>query len=267
MSGGPNPADAYDQYLGPAIFAPLSAFVLEKAAVQPGERVLDLACGSGIVTLQLAPLVGETGKVVGVDLSAPMLAVAAAKEKPAGGPVEFREGNGTALIDLDNSSFDVVICQQGLQFFPDRDTGASEMRRVLTSNGRAIVACWKGLEHQTLFQQLVETQARQLDIPIEKAGMPFSFGDPDVLKTTLEDAGFETAEIVEHEIVAKFPEPGEFVRRMTAAAAAVMPQFTAIDLDQATASITHILAPVLAHYTKDDHVVITMKTNVAIATR
>ena len=267
MSGGPNPAEAYDQYLGPAIFVPLSAFVLERAAPQSGERVLDLACGSGIVTQQLPPLVGESGKVVGVDLAPPMIAVASAKDKPAGCAIEWRVGNGTELVELDNGSFDLVICQQGLQFFPDRGAGASEMRRVLASGGRAVLALWKSLEHQGLFQQLVETQARVLDMPLEKAAMPFSFGDADALKTTLEDAGFASVEIVEHEVTAKFPNPGDFIRRSTAAAAAVMPQFATLDLEQAIAAVEKVLAPVIAHYTKDDHVIIPMKTNVAIAKR
>jgi hypothetical protein len=160
-----------------------------------------------------------------------------------------------------------VICQQGLQFFPEREAGASEMRRVLSLTGRAIVACWKGLEEQGLFQQLVETQSRLLHIPIEKAGMPFSFGDGAALKTMLEDAGFETVEIVEHEITVSFEEPTEFVRRTTASAAAVMPQFADIDVEEAAATVSRVLAPVIAHYTKDGKIVTTMKTNVAIAKR
>jgi ubiquinone/menaquinone biosynthesis C-methylase UbiE len=262
-----NPAKNYDEFLGPAVFQPLSAFVLEKAAAQPGERVLDLACGTGIVTMQLPPLVGETGKVVGIDIAAPMLAIAAAKDKPAGCGIEFREGNGIALVDLDNNAFDLLICQQGLQFFPERETGASEMRRVLAPTGRAVVACWKGLEEQGLFQQLVETQSRLLNIPIEKAAMPFSFGDKAVLEQTLLDAGFETVEVVEHELTVTFGEPNELVRRTTASAAAVMPEFADLDIEEAAALVSKVLAPVLAHYTKDGKIVTTMKTNVAIAKR
>ncbi|MFN0247747.1 MAG: class I SAM-dependent methyltransferase [Kofleriaceae bacterium] len=262
-----NPAKNYDEYLGPAVFHPLSAFVLEKAAPQPGERVLDLACGTGIVTVQLPPLVGETGKVVGLDVAAPMLAIAAAKEAPAGCGIEWREGNGSALVDLDNGAFDLVICQQGLQFFPDRETGASEMRRVLAATGRAVIAVWKGVEEQGVFQQLVEAQSRLLHIPIEKAGVPFSFGDGGALKTMLEDAGFETVEIVEHELTVVFDEPSELVRRTTAAAAAVMPHFADLDVEEAAATLSKVLAPVIAHYTKDGKIVTRMKTHVAIAKR
>lgn len=262
-----DPAQTYDQYLGPAVFAPLSTVVLEHAAPTAGERVIDLACGTGIVTLQLARLVGETGKVVGVDVSAPMLAFASAKAPPPGCEIEWREGNASSLVDLDNGAFDLLICQQGMQFFPERQTAASEMRRVLTSEGRAVIACWQGLEHQALFQHLVETQSRVLRIPLEAVAVAYSLGDAATLETTLEDAGFERVEIFEHELTVQLPEPGELVRRTLITGAATKPQFASIDLDEATAEITKILAPVLLHYTKGDHVVFPMKTNIAIAKR
>lgn len=264
---GVNPAEIYDQYFGPAMFTPLSAFVLERAAPQAGERVIDIACGTGIVTQQLPPLVGETGKVIGVDLAPPMLAVAGAKEKPAGCAIEWREGNGTALVDIDNATFDLVICQQGIQFFPDRGAGAAEMRRILAPGGRAVVAVWKSLEHQGLFHPMTETEARQLDMPLEKAAMPFSFGDIDALRATFEDAGFSSVEIVEHEITAKFPDPDAFLSRVVIGAASVMPHFAQIDIQTSIAAIKNQLAPVLAHYTKDDHVVTSMQTHVVIAKR
>lgn len=267
MSGGPSPAEMYDQYLGAAIFTPLSAAVLERAAPKPGERVLDLACGTGVVTRQLPPLVGDTGTVVGVDVSAAMLAIGATKEAPVGCAITWREGNGSALVELDNGSFDLVVCQQGLQFFTERDSGASEMRRVLTSDGRAVVAVWQGIEQQGMFQQLVETQAHVLHIPLEAAARPYSLGGATELEALFQDAGFETVEIVEHAVEVKLPEPAELARRTTLAVSAVMPQYTTSDLEEAAAEIHRILTPVLAHYTHDDHVVFTMKTNIAIAKR
>lgn len=265
MSG--NAAETYEQYYGPAKFIPMSAIVLEHAAVEDGERVLDLACGTGIVTVQLPPLVGASGKVVGVDLMPGMLEVARAKPAPEGCAIEWKEGNGCELVELENGSFDLVICQQGIQFFPDRGAGASEMRRVLAPGGRAVLAIWKSLEHQGLFEQLTETQARLFHMPMEKAGLAFSFGDGDAVKTTFEDAGFASVEIVEHEIVARFPHPDQFVKRMVGAVSAVMPHFATAEVAEAIAGVEQQLAPVLAHYTKDDHIVVPMKTNVVIAKR
>lgn len=267
MSGGPSPAEMYDQYLGRTVLEPLATFVVEQAAPAERERVLDLACGTGIVTCKLPPLVGAEGKVVAVDVSAPMLALAQTKPAPDGCAVEWREGNGCALVDLDNGIFDLVVCQQGLQFFPDRDAGASEMRRVLAPGGRAVVAVWQSLDQQGLFQQLVETQSRVLNLPLEQTAVPFSFGDPAALRTAFEDAGFANVEVIEHEVVGKFPEPAEFVRRLTLSASSVMPQLAPSDLADSIAMAESVLAPVLAHYTKDDHVVVPLKTHVVIAKR
>src|SRR5688500_3531047 len=127
--GGPSPALAYHEYLGPAMFLPMARVTLQAAQPKPGEHVLDVACGTGIVTAQLAPIVGGTGRVVGLDISAGMLAVAAAQPPPEGCAIEWREGSGMA-IDSPAGSFDLVVCQHGLQFFPDRLAGTREMRRV-----------------------------------------------------------------------------------------------------------------------------------------
>jgi ubiquinone/menaquinone biosynthesis C-methylase UbiE len=266
MSGASG-AETYEQFFGPAKFQPMSTIVLEHAAIKEGERVLDLACGTGIVTVQVPPLVGANGKVVGVDLMPGMLEVARAKPAPEGCAIDWREGNACELVDLENAAFEVVTCQQGMQFFSDRVAGASEMRRVLAHGGRAVVAVWQSLEHQGLFQQVAEVQARHFDWPIEKTSMAFSFGDAGALKTTLEDAGFASVEIVEHEIVATFPEPAQFIDRMMRAMAAVMPHFATPEVIEASEIFTKVLAPVIAHYTKDDKVVVPMKTNIAIAKR
>src|SRR5687768_4108890 len=122
MGGPPNPALGYHEYLGPAIFVPSTRVTLAAARPNRGERVLDVACGTGIVTSQLPPLVGGTGRVVGLDINPGMLAVASAQPKPEGCAIEWKEGSGIAM-DLPPASFDLVVCQQGLQFFPDRSAG------------------------------------------------------------------------------------------------------------------------------------------------
>src|SRR5687768_5175300 len=102
--GGPNPALAYHEYLGPAIFVPMARVTLAAAKPKPGERVLDVACGSGIVTRELAKAVGGTGRVVGLDINPGMLAVAAAQPKPEGAAIQWKEGSGIAM-DLPPASF------------------------------------------------------------------------------------------------------------------------------------------------------------------
>ena len=267
MSGtGPNPAKTYDEYLGPAMFQPLAKFVIDRAAPKVGERVLDLACGTGIVALQVAPLVGERGSVMGVDTSSPMIAVAKAKTKPSGAPVEWRTGNGTAL-EIDSAAFDLLICQQGLQFFTDRAAGAREMHRVVAPAGRAVIAVWKSIDHQGAFQPLVAAQAKALDIPVEKAGQPFGWGDPEALRMELLTAGFTKVDVFEHTFTATFAEADHFIERMTIAAASVMPQFAKVDLAPMIATATTELTPLLAQYREGDTLSFPMTSNIAIAQR
>lgn len=119
--------------------------LLEYAAPQPGERALDLACGTGSVARHVAPLVGAEGKVVALDINPEMLAVGRALPAPEGATIEWQEGNAIALA-LPDGSFDLVLCQQGLQFFSDRAASLREMRRVLTDGERVVLSVWQALQ-------------------------------------------------------------------------------------------------------------------------
>jgi ubiquinone/menaquinone biosynthesis C-methylase UbiE len=116
--------------------------LLEIAALQPGERVLDLACGTGVIARHAAAVVGESGQVTGLDINAGMLAAARAMPPESGAVIKWIEGSATAL-DLRSASFDAILCQQGLQFFPDRDTALREMLRVLVPGGRVVLSVWR----------------------------------------------------------------------------------------------------------------------------
>src|SRR5215468_6069587 len=120
----------YERYLVPSIFGPWASDLVEVAAPQLGERVVDIACGTGIVALTAAQRVGSGGRVVGLDLSVPMLQVARTAAAARGVSVEWREGSAVKL-PLADAAFDVAFCQQGLQFFPDRGAALREMYRVL----------------------------------------------------------------------------------------------------------------------------------------
>ena len=103
-----NPAWMFERYFGPAIFKPWARVLLEYAAPQPGERVLDLACATGIVARHVAPMIGAHGKVVALDINPEMLAVGRALPAPEGAAIEWREGNGSAL-DLQGEAFQFVV--------------------------------------------------------------------------------------------------------------------------------------------------------------
>jgi ubiquinone/menaquinone biosynthesis C-methylase UbiE len=121
-----NPEELYERYLVPAKFGPWAEDLVALGAPQPGERVLDVACGTGVVTRLVVPHVGATGKVVGLDLNAGRLVVARSLSSGSGSTIEWREGDVSALPFAD-VVFDLVCCQQGFQFFPDRFTALREM--------------------------------------------------------------------------------------------------------------------------------------------
>ena len=193
----PTPPQVYEQVLVPAVLRSLSERVLEIATPRAGERVLDLACGTGIVARSVAPIVGTEGTVVGVDVLPPMLAVARSLPPPAGAAIDWREGDATAL-DLPDASFDLVICQQGLQFFPDRAATASEVHRVLTPDGRFVAAAWQSIDRQPFWKPFSEIEARNLaplGLSRDDVRIPFSWGEAEPIRELLEEAGFTSIEL------------------------------------------------------------------------
>ena len=225
-----NPAERYEEFFGPALFGPWASELVDRAAPRPGERVLDLACGTGIVTRKVASAVGPRGNVVGVDLSPDMLAVARGLPVPGDVPVQWRQGDAAAL-DLPDGAFDLLLCQQGLQFFPDRPAAAREMRRVLTAGGRAVVSVWQGVHRHPLLAASSAAVSRHLGVPITDVDTPFSFGDADELRRLLEDAGFRRVQVAAETLDARFPSAEAFTAMTTVAAAAVLPAYAHVVSD------------------------------------
>jgi ubiquinone/menaquinone biosynthesis C-methylase UbiE len=116
--------------------------LIDIAALQPGERVLDLACGTGLLARLAAAQVGQSGRVTGLDINAGMLAVAREIGHGCSVSIDWIEGSAVAMTFPD-ASFEVIVCQQGLQFFPDREAALREMLRVLGPDGRVALSVWK----------------------------------------------------------------------------------------------------------------------------
>jgi SAM-dependent methyltransferase len=138
--------EAYERRLVPALFGGWAASLVELAALGPGQRVLDVACGTGIVARLGAAKVGVTGLVIGLDIDPAM--ISGAREMSTGMVPEIGwcEGDAQALPFLDES-FEVVLCQQGLQFFSDGVAALEEMHRILAPKGRLAVSVWRGVQH------------------------------------------------------------------------------------------------------------------------
>jgi len=189
----------YEQTFVPALFGPWAAWAVDAAAVQPGERVLDVACGTGVVAREVARRLGAAA-VVGLDLDPGMLAVARAVA-PA---IDWRAGDVQALPFADGS-FDVVLCQFGLMFFADPAAAIREMRRVARPGGRIQVAVWGPLEASPGYAALTHLLERELGTE-RSAGFraPFRLGDPAALRRLFADGGAPDVSIRTRDGVAGF---------------------------------------------------------------
>ena len=182
--------ESYERYLVPGIFGPWAGHLIEQIALLPGERVLDVACGTGIVARCAAQRVGTTGSVVGLDLNPGMIAAARALTTSTDVPITWREGSADALPCAD-ASFDVVLCQQGLQFFPERVAAVREMHRVLVPGGRLALSVWRSLPHNPYVVVLAEAMTRHVSSEAAVSmRAPCALGDIEALRTIMREGGF-----------------------------------------------------------------------------
>lgn len=174
-------------WLGPA-----TERMLDLAGVSSGARVLDVAAGAGDQTLQIASRVGPGGSVLATDISAAILAFAATEAKRAGhGNVATRAMDGEQL-ELEDSTFDVVVSRVGLIYFPDQQRALSEMRRVLVPGGRVAAIVYSTPAQNGFFSAPVAVVRRHagLGAPVPGQPGPFSLGAPGVLEQAFTKAGF-----------------------------------------------------------------------------
>jgi ubiquinone/menaquinone biosynthesis C-methylase UbiE len=137
-------AELYERCVARYILGPWAPLLVDVAHVGVGERVLDVACGTGVVARAAAERVGSAGRVIGVDLNSGMIAVARSLPTPVAASIEWIERSALDLR-LQDATMDVVLCQQGLQFFPDKALAMQEMRRVLARGGRLALSVWNGV--------------------------------------------------------------------------------------------------------------------------
>jgi ubiquinone/menaquinone biosynthesis C-methylase UbiE len=232
---------------------------LDAAAVAPGDRVLDVACGTGIVARLARERVGPNGKVVGVDLSPAMLAVA----REVGRGIAWREGDAAALPLDDGEQFDVVVCQQGLQFFPDRPAAVRQMRRALGAGGRVAVSTWRPDDEMPLCMDLRHAAERHLG-PINDRR--HSFADAGPLEGLLRDAGFRDVRSRTLSGTVRFPD-GSVFARMNAMALVGMsangPNLSEEDRGRLVSRIMRDCADVMRPYTDESGLAFEIRTNLA----
>jgi ubiquinone/menaquinone biosynthesis C-methylase UbiE len=194
-------ADVYEEFFVPALFAEWAPRLAELAAIGQGHRVLDVACGTGILARAAAERAGPTGAVVGLDRNDGMLSTA--RRKAPG--IDWRQGRAETL-PFEAASFDAVASQFGLMFFDDRGAAIKEMWRVLRPGGRLVLAVWDTLENTPGYAAVAGILQRLFGEEVAGAiRTPYSLGERKMLSALLTETGIPDARIVTYEGTARFP--------------------------------------------------------------
>jgi ubiquinone/menaquinone biosynthesis C-methylase UbiE len=188
-------AELYEQLLVPTVTLPWARDLVERVGLRRGGRVLDVACGTGVVARLAALEVGDGGRVVALDVNREMLAVGRALPPPAGAPIAWCEGSADAL-PLADGEFEAVLCQLGLQFFPDRLAALQEMRRVLAAAGRIGASVFTSILRNPAARALADAVDRHVGSGASHAKRSeHSLSDDQELRELFEAAGFVGIEI------------------------------------------------------------------------
>jgi SAM-dependent methyltransferase len=201
-------AEVYEFCFVPAIFGAWAGPVADAAAITTGNKVLDVGCGTGVLAREALRRVGQKGQVVGLDLNEGMLAVAARAEPK----IRWRQGDAASL-PFDDASFDVVVSQFALMYFPDRVASLSQMWRTLAPGGRLAVAVWASLDRARGYRILVDiTAGRNGHEAADVLAAPFVLGDQAGLAKLFADSGIPAASVTLHEGSVRFASVKEFIR-------------------------------------------------------
>ena len=248
-----NPAETYERYMVPPLFAPAADALLQAARPEPGHRVLDVGTGTGIVARRAAAQVAPGGSVVGLDPSLPMLVVARGAGEREGAAIDWREGRAEAL-PFPDESFDLALSQFALMFFADRAAALREMRRVLAEDGRLACSVFQGIERHPFYVALDAAIARRLG---ESAvGAIFALGDVDALRAEVVLAGYRDVTIEPFSLVSRFPNPEAFLAGEIDVDTAAIPAMQGLDpgarRDLAAAIAEEMTAPLRAATAGDE---------------
>lgn len=252
--------DMYERHLVGPLFRPWAEMIIEEIELSRGDLVLDIACGTGIVARTARERLGDGGKVVGVDVSPDMLAVARAVAPE----IDWRQGDAGALPLGEGESFDAVVCQQGLQFFPDKPRAAAQMRRALVPGGKLAVATWRSDDEIPFFRDLRRVAERHLG---RIADPRYGFGDAAPLEALLRDAGFHEVRSRPLSCTIRFADGASFVH-MNAMAFVGMSAAKAMGDDERNRTVEAIAresAPVLRSYSDGSGLAFKLSTNLATA--
>ena len=251
-----NPAEGYESYMVPTLFGPCARILVQVAEPTPGERVLDVGCGTGVVAREVVSRLGGTATVTAVDLSSNMLAVAKSAASREGLTIEWREGNAEQLPFRDGA-FDLILCQFALMFVADKAAALSQMRRVVTESGRVLISVWQGLDRHPFYQTLHNVIQQRLGMSALQE--IFALGNAEDLRGLALAAGFRRVDIKPFSLTARFPNPEAFIAGEIEVDTASIPSMQHLDSkarEAIVAAITKDMQSPLKELTSDKHVVI-----------
>lgn len=253
-------AEAFERYLVPTIFGPWSRDLVDTARAAPGDRVLDVGCGTGAAARYAAELVAPGGTVAAIDLNAGMIAHARTLCPP--GDVDWCEGDVMAL-PFEDGAFDIVVGNQLLQFLEDKAGALAEMKRVLAPGGRLVLNVYCDIElcpgHCAVARAVVP-----YDIDASGILNPYAFGDAVTLGDVIQQAGFRDVSVVRRSMESRFASPEAFVEALAAGGPSVrhaLEQLDAAALKQVIEDVTRRLAD----YVDDKGVRIITTSHIAVA--
>jgi ubiquinone/menaquinone biosynthesis C-methylase UbiE len=253
--------ELYERFLVGPLFRPFAQELLARAGFAQHERLLDVGCGTGIVARLAQEKTGDHGRLVGVDASPAMIAIA----KSVAPAIDWRQGDAAQLPTNEDETFDIVTCHQGLQFFRDRPSAIREMRRVLAPRGRLAVATWRAVDEVPLVRDLQVVAERYLGPVVDQR---HSLGDADIIKGLLANADLHAIQV---ETVARTIRMSggadTFVQLNTMAIvgmSSTAKSMTQEQRAQVSGAIVHDSIAALQPYVEDGDLVFDLSSNVAI---
>jgi len=251
---------AYDRF-ALKVMEPWTDDLIRSAGCRDGDRVLDVACGTGLVSSRISLVTGKFCSITGIDVNEGMLSVA--RRNPQ---IEWHQGSATELPFADGS-FDVVLCQQGLQYFPDRPAAMLHMARVLAPGGRLALNVWGALDRQPFYVALVDGIIKFLGEEAAKSAfnLPFSLNTAAELRMLASDAGLDRISIRFEQRTMRYPVPAKMVAGFMIATP-IASQFQALPSDRQGAFADYV-AERLAGYVDDAGLAAPMENHFLAATK
>lgn len=261
MATTSSPARAYESFMVPFRFQPWANELIDRAPLGDGTRMLDIACGTGVVAREAARR-NATARISGLDMNPQMIAVASERSEDEGLEIDWHVGAADQLPFTDGK-FDLVTIQQGFQFFPDKDAALAEIKRVLRPGGTFALNIWAAHDRQGINGAFADSVARVTGAA--SMHTPYAMGDMSVISDLLSAAGFTVDSIELVEIQCTHTPVDDFVELMLEGVSAGVPAMHGrSDEERAalSAAIAADMSDALARYTVGNRIVTPSTSNI-----